>query len=181
MFVRNTHGRRDGLADFIAAGGDDRAGRHDVDANALRCQFLGEGFRPVVERGLGGSVMRHRATEGDTAAGGDVDDRAFGFQQFGDHRVGDAQRGQEVDVNAVDPFLVRDRGRGRQMDAGGAGAVDQDVEAAELGDRILGDLLRAGQGARVAGNEGRALRGFGVGFARGDDDRCAAVKQVSRN
>jgi hypothetical protein len=33
--------------------GYDRAGRHDVDAHTLRCQFLGEGLRPVVECGLG--------------------------------------------------------------------------------------------------------------------------------
>ncbi len=62
------------------------------------------------------------------------------------------------------------------MDAGSAGAVDQDVEATQLGNRFLGDFLRAFHGACVAGDEGRALRGLGVGVARGDDDCCAAVK-----
>jgi hypothetical protein len=64
------------------------------------------------------------------------------------------------------------------MEAGSAGAVDQDVEPAELGNRFLGDFLRACEGARVAGDEDRALRSFSVGIARSDDDLCATVKQA---
>ena len=66
------------------------------------------------------------------------------------------------------------------MEASGAGAVDQDVEAAERVDRLFGDLLRAFQGARVPGDELRALRGFLVRVAGGDDNRCAAVEQALR-
>jgi hypothetical protein len=54
--------------------------------------------------------MRDRTTEGDTAAGGDVDDVALGLFQLIERGVGDAQRGQEIDVERVNPFLIRNRG-----------------------------------------------------------------------
>lgn len=80
-------------------------------------------------------------------------------------------------LEGVLPFLVGDRCGAGQVGPGGAGVVDQDVEAAQDAERFGGQGLRAGLGAQVAGDEcGLGLRRLGR-RADGDDDLGAAVEQ----
>ena len=67
------------------------------------------------------------------------------------------------------------------MNTGSASAVDQDVEATQLGDRFLGDRLGAFQRARVTRDEERVFWRLGVCAAGRDDDGSATVDETLRD
>src|SRR5262245_21536364 len=118
-----------GEADVVEHGGGDRAGRDDVDGDAVALDFFGQGGGEGVEAGLGGrvggaggvgGVGRDRGEEDQTAARGHG-----GEDGVGDHEGG-RQVGAEDVLEGIDRLLA-DEGAGHH-----ARGVDHEVDRAGL-------------------------------------------------
>ncbi len=122
----------------------------------------------VVDPGRDGAELRRPG-----CAPGDVDDAAPSALTHGRHRVADAaHRAAQLVVEGAVPVLL---GHGEEAALGDVGGVvDQDVEAAELGERLLekilncGDVVEVGRDADDAAVRLALELGDGVRVALGD-------------
>ena len=113
-------------------------------ADLLR-QRLGHADQP----GLGGGIIGLAGIAGRADHRGDRDDPAeAGAHHRLQRRAGEAEGGLEVDPDHVGPFLVLHPHR--EIVAGDAGIVDQDVELPERLDRLRHQRVDRGAVAKVA-------------------------------
>ena len=165
-------GRREAL-------GLDEPRQDHADVDAVRALLGVEGVGPADERELARRVGAGRGA-GDAAGGaGDVDDRARrrGAQQR-QQRLGEADDGVEVELHVAADVGVAALGEGAAP--GGAGVVDEQVEAAAvLGLEVGADARRRLRLGQVDGEDGGpAGQRFGQRpqalLAAGDEDELGA-------
>jgi hypothetical protein len=143
-----------GTADEIRP---ERAGFDERDADAQGLEFLGEGFREAGEGGLRSAIGSEPRVVGDRGGGAHLDD-VSGFP-LAEVRQEGAQHGggsEEVGLEGRAVFGIRRFLDGSNQAA--AGVVDEDIDAAELGDRLLDE---AGEGVLLGNVEGQDAQGVG--------------------
>ena len=153
------------LVGQLAAGdvGLDQARRHAIDADAVRSELARHGLGKAEHAGLGRRIMR--AAENAAAAlrgdGGHAADGAlFPLAHMRDEGLAEMQDAGKIDAEHRIPGLVVDlHDLQRLRDAG---IVDQDVDLAEGGDRLLCRLTASLAIGDVAGNANMA----GAQFSR---------------
>ena len=159
----------------------DEARSDAVDRDAARADLAGEGLGHAHEARLGGGIVdlagvahgAHDGRDGDDAAGALLHHRAHAG-------AGKTEGGGEVGLDDVVPGVVLHAHHERV--AGDASVVDENVDAAEFGDRVdhgLGGGLTVADvehdAAALAAEFGDAGRdAFGAGFARGRADHGGA-------
>ena len=152
----------------------DEAGGDGVDADG-GAEGAGEGFGHHNEGGFAGAVGDGAAGANDAGDAGDVDDdAAFASGECGAGGAGGLKGAFEVDgEDAVPVFIAHGVEVGEVDEAGGAGVVDEDVEAAECFDCFLNHGAAGGIVGHIAldddgfGTGGAALIGDGLGAVGG--------------
>src|SRR5216683_1670131 len=134
----------------------DEAGRHAVDGDAARRELGGERLRHADHARLGRRIIGLAGIAGDTDHRGDADDAAPAPLHHAAHRrARQAEAGGEVDVDHRLPILVLHAQR--QLVAGEAGIVDEDVELTRRLLRRLDERVGGGRIGEVGGGDEGAL------------------------
>ena len=144
-----------------------------VDGDVAAGEFAGEGLGEADEAGFGGGVVGLAGLASFADDGRDVDDAAPAGFEHGLHAgLGYEEGAGEVGGEDVVPvFALHAEGKGV---AGDAGVVDEDIDAAEVGDDgagavldgvFAGDIERVGAGASAGAAVGIGCAGEGVDFA----------------
>lgn len=156
---------------FLCAFDFDGAGGDAVDADAVFAEFDGGDFGELFHAALGGGVV-DEAREGDlVAAGADIDDAAAAIVLHDTGGLlGAEEAALEVGIEDVVPLLFGEfEERFPGLDAG---VIDEDIEAAVIGDDFGEHRLDGGGIADVSvGDGGGDAEGadlFGGGFCAGE-------------
>ncbi|NYD51442.1 hypothetical protein BJY14_007425 [Actinomadura luteofluorescens] len=155
--------------------GDDARG-DGVHADAARRHLLAEPLPELDQRRLGLRVADWRAAGHAGVDRGDVHDRAPALQDARQRRPGGPHRAEQVEVEHPPPLLVADveePAEGQPVRVARADVVDEEVDPADRGERLIDDRRRPAAGAQVDGH-GRGggllqLGGDGAGGAHHPD------------
>jgi len=132
--------RRDGsgLDPGLGHGGVDDVRRDGVDGDALRGQFVGEGFGQRDHSALGCDVVGALGRTGLGAGRGDRDDAApTRGLHVGDGSLDAGEGSGEVDGDQPVPLLGGDLGGGHRCAYVDAGAGDHDADRSEVGAYVV--------------------------------------------
>ena len=137
-----------GLQGF-GVGGGEVAGGDGVDLNVLGGPLVGEGFGELGYSAFGGGVSGDSDAALEAEERGDVNDLAWclASNEISGDELGELEDAGEVDLQDLLPGFEGGVDGGVAVD--GAGVVDEDVDAAEVGFDGGEERFRAGGGGEI--------------------------------
>ena len=177
-----------GLEGF-GVGGGEVAGGDSVDLNVFRRPLVGEGLGELGYTAFGGGIGGDSDAALEAEEAGDVDDFSSGVSghDVAGNELGELEDAGEVDLQDLLPAFERGVYGGIAVD--GAGVVDEDIDAAEVGvhggEEGVGAVGGGEVGLEGGGGAANCLRGFvcgaavavdgygGSGFGECRGDSCA--------
>ncbi len=133
----------------------DEAGRNCVDPNALRTEFLRQSFAVRRQRCFGGRVSKRCLEKREPSLDGrDVDDDAgTPLEHSGNECAIQTNCGEQVEVHLLLPVFVGEGENAAARRAGAANTVNENVEATETLEYLLGHLVHTLARADISLNE----------------------------